>query len=74
MVIDGATGKIDTNPETRGTYNYVDPGVKPSEWYDVGGWIEYGARAVGHFFADVLPYLFLGNDRPMNEAVDTCKN
>jgi RHS repeat-associated protein len=66
VVIDGATGKIDTNPETRGTYNYVDPGVAPEKWNDIAGWAEYGTRAVGHFFADVVPYAILGNDRPSN--------
>jgi hypothetical protein len=64
IVIDGKTGIIDTDSATRGTYNYVDPGVKPDNWYDVGGWMEYGVRAAGHFFADVLPYFVLGNDRP----------
>jgi RHS repeat-associated protein len=66
VVIDGKTGEIVTASATRGTYNYVYPGVTPDIWYDIGGWIEYGTRAVGHFFADVLPYFILGNDRPNN--------
>jgi hypothetical protein len=73
VVFDGATGKVDTNPETRGTYNYVDPGVAPANWYDIIGWVEYGSRAVGYFVADVLPYAVLGNDRPSKTDGDCSK-
>jgi RHS repeat-associated protein len=67
IVINDKTGEVVTDSATRGTYNYVDPGKKPDEWHDIGGWVVYGVRAIGHFFADVLPYLFLGNDRPSNK-------
>jgi RHS repeat-associated protein len=78
VVIDGKS-IADGNPQfvtdstTRGTYNYVDPGTKPDNWYNIPGYIEYGARAVGHFFADVLPYAVLGNDRP-NKTSEGCAN
>jgi hypothetical protein len=64
VVIDGATGKMVTEGATRGTYNYVDPGVAPENRYDIAGWAEFGARGVGHFFADILPWAILGIDRP----------
>jgi hypothetical protein len=69
VVIDGKSivegdPQFVTDSKTKGTYNYVDPGVKPDNWYDIPGYIEYGARAVGHFFEDILPYAILGNDRP----------
>jgi hypothetical protein len=68
VVIDGksiADGnfQFETDSKTRGTYNYVDPGTAPDKWYDIGGWIEYGVRGIGHLVVDITPYLILGNDR-----------
>ena len=49
-VITDASGKLVTDPEDMGTYNFCpsDHGLKP---------IAY----TGHFILDILPWIFLGN-------------
>ena len=59
----GDTGELVTDPMYAGTYNYVNPGVRPENWYDAPGWIVYGARMAGHAAIDVAPYCVGGNDR-----------
>ena len=63
-VYDGDTGQVVTDPAVAGTYNYVNPGVAPDHWYDVGGWTVFVVRGTGHVVVDVLPYLVGGNRRP----------
>lgn len=61
VVYDGKTGNLVTDPNLKGTYNYVNPAV-PS-WNPLT-WPGAASRGVGHFFADMLPYYVWGNDRP----------
>ncbi len=69
-VYDGNTGQLITDPQIKGTYNYVNPAVpswNPLKWPEIVG------RGGGHFFADMLPYYFLGNNRPADGETDLCK-
>lgn len=65
VVFDGDTLKPITDPQYKGTYNYVTPAPKPKSVTDVGGWVDFGVKGVGHSVVDVLPYYLSGqkNDR-----------
>ncbi len=60
-VYDGDTGQLITNPNIKGTYNYVNP-VIPS-WNPLK-WPGFVVGNTGHFFADMLPAAVLGVERP----------
>lgn len=55
---DGNLGEEVTRDDIRGTYNYVNPG----DWEE-DGVLEYGARMIGHFGADILPWMIGGSVR-----------
>ena len=55
--------RVVTDDKIRGTYNYIDPGAPPENWYDVPRWTEYAARGIGHTVVDIVPYWILGNSR-----------
>ena len=54
-VYDGDTGKLITNPDLKGTYNYVNPAGKNA------GFGETVLKGAGHIVADVIPFLIWGN-------------
>ncbi|MEG3618963.1 peptidoglycan-binding domain-containing protein [Magnetovibrio sp. PR-2] len=64
VVYDGDTGKLITNPDLAGSYNYVTaPPFDPNDWQvdDLDDLVIYGA---GHMFTDWFPYkIFQGNHR-----------
>jgi RHS repeat-associated protein len=62
-VYDGKTGELVTDPNLKGTYNYVNPAT-PS--WNPTTWPGAAARGAGHFFADMAPYYLWGNERPPN--------
>jgi hypothetical protein len=64
-VRDGDTGAEVTDPRYMATYNYVNP-MSWDQAHGASGVAEFGARSVGHFAADVLPYWFGGNVRGPN--------
>lgn len=58
--------KIDRKPLTKGTYNYCDPGEKPSDENgknNLLGWTEYVGKGIGHGICDLIPWYILGNSR-----------
>ena len=59
-VYNSQTGEMVTSDAYRGTYNFVHMPPKPEEWSDVGGWVEWGARGIGHTVTDVIPWWFGG--------------
>ena len=66
LTIDNAAGIM-------GTYNYISMPPMPSSALDVGGWLNFYIRAVGHGVADVLPYKVLGgNVRGPECEVNNC--
>nr|WP_289057531.1 RHS repeat-associated core domain-containing protein [uncultured Psychrobacter sp.] len=50
-------------PQYKATYNYINPGVVPENWYNIPGWDKYVKDMIGHGVVDVLPYLGGGNVR-----------
>ena len=54
-VYDGDTDNLITDNNLKGTYNYVNPPAVGQYW------ITWPYRAVGHFFADMVPYYLWGN-------------
>nr|WP_289057522.1 RHS repeat-associated core domain-containing protein [uncultured Psychrobacter sp.] len=50
-------------PQYKATYNYVNPGVVPENWYNIPGWKKYVQDMVGHGVLDVAPYFGGGNVR-----------
>ena len=56
-----------TDPRYMATYNYINPAPKGDSWYDVGGWLNWGVKGVGHGAVDVVPYWFGGNVRGDDE-------
>ena len=47
-------------PQYKATYNYINPGVVPDNWYDLPGWDQYVMDMIGHGVIDVAPYLVGG--------------
>ncbi len=64
------TGELVTDPRYAGTYNYVNPAPMPDDASDIGGWLSWTFRGIGHGVADVLPYFFGGNVRGPDDAGD----
>lgn len=62
-VFNGDTLQPITDPRYAGTYNYVNPAPAPENWYNVGGWLNFAGRGVGHLVTDVVPYWMGGNVR-----------
>ena len=60
-IYDGDTGGLVTDPDLRGTFNYVPP--EPFSFNPLL-WDDYIINNGGHILYDVLPYILLGNDRP----------
>ena len=63
VVFNGDTLQPITDPRYAGTYNYVNPAPAPENWYNVGGWLSFAGRGVGHLVTDVVPYWMGGNVR-----------
>lgn len=55
-VYDGDTGKLITDPDLKGTYNYVNP---PKNWPPQT--VEDVVRTLGHGAVDVVPFMLWGN-------------
>ena len=60
-VFDGDTLEPVTDPKYIATYNYCPLYKEPESSAGVSDYIKIGVTAVGHFFADMLPYYLTGN-------------
>lgn len=70
--INDGNPSIDNNSDTMGTYNYCDPGLKPTNdngKNNVVGWTEYIGKGIGHGVCDLIPYYFLGNTRADDKSI-----
>lgn len=56
-----------TDPRYKGTFNYCNPGEKPTGITDINGIVNFGVKAKGHFFADMLPYYLTGCKNERNQ-------
>lgn len=63
VVYDGDTGKVVTDPALKGTYNYVNMRDSYRKIRSKPDLYRATARAIGHLFADILPYEIGGNVR-----------
>lgn len=65
VIFDGDTGEVITDPELRGTYNYVNTAPDedaPRYWWEYLDKLR-SEGAAGHILLDYFPYSQLGNDR-----------
>jgi len=75
-VFDGDTHMPVTDARYKGTYNYINPTLKPegfpSSLQDLNDWVEYGTTGLGHVITDVVPYYLVGqkNERDQQRFVD----
>jgi len=63
VVYDGDSGKVVSDPELQGTFNYVHqelPGKGPT---DIVGWAKWAGSGLGHVVADWVPYWVAGSVR-----------
>lgn len=58
--------QIVTDGKLKGTYNYCDPGIKPTVENGKNnptGWIDYLEKSIGHGICDLIPWYIFGNTR-----------
>ncbi len=65
-VYDGLTGELITDPQLKGTYNYVNPPTI-KDVFHIGPVVSV-LKAVGHFALDMVPYYIGGNNREDSKA------
>jgi hypothetical protein len=63
QIYDGDTGELITDPQLRGTYNYINPRNGDRSIENPKDLLDYMGRFVGHGVTDVIPWWKLGNHR-----------
>lgn len=63
VIYDGDTRKVVTDPEIKGTFNYVNTPPFDAEKANLKDWLEFMTKGLAHGILDYLPYRGLGNAR-----------
>ncbi|WP_042457239.1 hypothetical protein [Neobacillus dielmonensis] len=75
-VFNGDTLKPVTDARYKGTYNYINPSLKPEGFptslQDLEEWGEFASTGLGHVVTDVVPYYLVGqkNERDQPRFID----